>query len=262
MYEELSAPLQDKGTYLQRMRYNGPPEVSAAALSALVFAHQKAVPFENYDICELNQPISLEIPHLYEKVAVQRRGGYCFELNASFAALLAALGFTVTPHLAMIHRGNEQPSPPLHRINLVAIGDKQYFTDVGFGGAMPAGAVRLEEGPPQDVQGSKYHFEKRQNERWVLFRETSEKTIEPMISFSAYPSDPVDFIAPNYYTSTHPSSLFVRNRMANIRFDDGFASIGNGVFHLVRGGSDTTTEISTKAQEYALLEEYFGIKLG
>ena len=82
-----------------------------------------------------------------------------------------------------------------------------------------------------------------------------------MIGFTEAPSEPVDFLTPNYQCSTHPDSLFTKNRMANIRFDDGFASINGGQFHLVRGDEDATQPIESKEQEFTLLKTYFGINI-
>ena len=145
MYEELYEAIPGTEEYLKRIGYSGSAAHTQDTLSALVFAHQKAVPFENFDICELGKPAVIEIMKLYEKVVLDRRGGYCFELNAIFAALLQAMGFEVWPILARICRAamGEQPTPPMHRINLVCLDGKKYFTDVGFGGAMPAGALVL-----------------------------------------------------------------------------------------------------------------------
>ena len=263
MYEALSAPIPDFGLYLKRIAYHGPLDHTREVLSGLVYAHQTSVPFENYDICELGRPISLETLHLYDKIVLHRRGGYCFELNASFASLLTALGFEVWPVLARLFRApnGEEPTPPSHRVNLVCLGDQKMFLDVGFGGPMPSGALILEGNTRQEIRGFRYFFEKRPRNQWILYRESSGKAVEPMLGFAETPSEAVDFITPNYYTSTHPDSLFVRGRIANIRFEDGLASIGNGQFHLVRGGNDTTCPIESKEQETALLQEYFGITL-
>ena len=263
MYEELIASLPDHDQYLKRIAYGGPVAHTRDVLSALVFAHQKSVPFENYDICELQLPITLGIEHLFDKVVIRRRGGYCFELNAIFASLLTSLGFEVWPVLARIYRGTEgeQPMPPSHRVNLVCMDGQKYLTDVGFGGPMPAGALLLEEDTIQETRGVRYRFAKRPHHRWTLFRINDEEEVIPMIGFTEAPSEAVDFITPNYYTSTQPESMFVRTRLANIRFDDGFASIGNGQFHLVRADSDNTIPIESKEQEFSLLREYFGISL-
>jgi arylamine N-acetyltransferase len=126
---------------------------------------------------------------------------------------------------------------------------------------MPAEALVLEDEFKQEVRGMSYHFEKRPNNRWTLFRETSEKKIEPIVNFSEIPSEPVDFVTPNYYNSTYPDSMFVKNRIANARFEDGHASIGDGNFRLVRGGEETTIPVESKEHEFALLKEHFGIVL-
>ena len=263
MYEAFTAALPDKERYLERIGYQGAVSHTQEALSALTYAHQTTVPFENYDICELGRPISLEIESLYEKIVVNRRGGYCFEMNAAYASLLTALDFDVWPILARLYRAQlgEEATPPLHRVNLVCMDGRKYLVDVGFGGPMPGGSLILVEDEIQEVRGTKYHFKKRPHNRWTLYRENSEGTIDPMMGFAEVPSEAVDFVTPNYYTSMNPESMFVRSRMANLRGEGGFATISNGQFHLVRGESDTTEPIESKEQEFAILKEYFGIVL-
>ncbi|NLB43456.1 MAG: arylamine N-acetyltransferase, partial [Clostridiales bacterium] len=73
--------------YLERIGYQGPLDNSYKTLAALQEAHLKAVPYENLDII-YGIPLSLEIPDLYHKIVIQRRGGYCFESNALFRWLL------------------------------------------------------------------------------------------------------------------------------------------------------------------------------
>src|SRR5260221_4662216 len=84
----------DINAYLRRINYNGPLTVSAETLSALHMAHLLAVPFENLDI-GLGRPIVLSDKALFAKIVGARRGGFCYELNGLFAALLRALGFKV-----------------------------------------------------------------------------------------------------------------------------------------------------------------------
>ena len=57
--------------------------------------HASTVPFENIDIV-LGRVISLNLGDLQDKLVKARRGGYCFEQNALFAAALESLGFKVT----------------------------------------------------------------------------------------------------------------------------------------------------------------------
>jgi len=80
--------------YLDRIAYSGGTEPSAETLRALHRAHMLAVPFENLDI-QLGRPIVCAEESFLHKIVTERRGGFCYELNGAFAALLRALGFRV-----------------------------------------------------------------------------------------------------------------------------------------------------------------------
>ena len=80
----------DVERYLQRIDYSGPTVPTLETLSALHQAHLLAVPFENLDI-HLGRAIVLDEEALYDKIVERRRGGFCYELNGLFAALLRAL---------------------------------------------------------------------------------------------------------------------------------------------------------------------------
>src|ERR1700690_1319067 len=84
----------DLAAYLQRIDYRGPLDASIETLGGLHLAHLCAVPFENLDI-HLGRPIALDDAGLFEKIVTRRRGGFCYELNGLFAALLRELGFSV-----------------------------------------------------------------------------------------------------------------------------------------------------------------------
>ena len=66
----------------------------AETLRALQVAHLLTVPFENLSI-HAGQPIVLQDEALFTKIVTKRRGGFCYEANGLFAALLRALGFDV-----------------------------------------------------------------------------------------------------------------------------------------------------------------------
>jgi len=63
-----------------------------ARLTVLQRQHLLNVPFENLDI-HWKRPIRLELDEFYRKIIDQNRGGFCYELNGLFNALLRELGF-------------------------------------------------------------------------------------------------------------------------------------------------------------------------
>ncbi len=84
----------DIRAYLQRLNYTGAIAPNAETLRLLQLAHLRAVPFENLSI-HSGEPVVLDDRALFEKIVGRRRGGFCYELNGLFAALLRGLGFEV-----------------------------------------------------------------------------------------------------------------------------------------------------------------------
>ena len=78
-------------TYLARIGWEGDAPVTRKTLDDLVYAHQCSVPFETADLVALGETPSLEMSDLYQKIVVDRHGGFCFELNKMFELLLGAV---------------------------------------------------------------------------------------------------------------------------------------------------------------------------
>jgi N-hydroxyarylamine O-acetyltransferase len=84
----------DISAYLKRIDYAKPVKPDVQTLSGLQFTHMDHVPFENLDI-QLKRPIHLDEGSLWNKIVINRRGGFCYELNGLFAWLLEQIGFEV-----------------------------------------------------------------------------------------------------------------------------------------------------------------------
>jgi N-hydroxyarylamine O-acetyltransferase len=119
------------GAYLERLGAGGDVTVHATTLTDLHERHLRAIPFENLSI-HLGEPIVLDVDALVDKLTVRRRGGFCYELNGAFAALLATLGFDVALFEARVVMGREG-MPFDHLCLRVRVDGAEYLTDVGFG---------------------------------------------------------------------------------------------------------------------------------
>lgn len=117
--------------YLARIGYDGPLGVGLETLEALQRAHMTTVPFENVDVYT-GVPVRTGTDWSLPKVVEQGRGGWCFELNGAFGALLEALGFRVLRlAAAVVLRG---PTDVVDHLTLeVLLDDGPYLVDVGFG---------------------------------------------------------------------------------------------------------------------------------
>ena len=122
----------DVRSYLDRIGYLGPIEGTAGNLRALHRAHLLTVPFENLDI-SLGREIVVEEEAILRKILELRRGGFCYELNSAFAALLRALGFSVTLLAARVARSDGREGPEFDHLTLRIDLEEPWLADVGFG---------------------------------------------------------------------------------------------------------------------------------
>lgn len=103
-----------------------------ASLRTLQRAHLLAVPFENLDI-HWKRPITIDTAKFYDKIVGENRGGFCYELNGAFNALLGSLGFNTRLISARVFNGTDRGPEYDHAAIIVTIGGDEYLADVGFG---------------------------------------------------------------------------------------------------------------------------------
>jgi len=92
----------DLDAYCQRVGYTGERTPTLATLRALQQCHLLHITFENLNPL-LGKPVPLDLASLEHKLIHQGRGGYCFENNLLFMAVLTALGFTVRGITARVY---------------------------------------------------------------------------------------------------------------------------------------------------------------
>ncbi|MBR2822530.1 MAG: arylamine N-acetyltransferase [Clostridia bacterium] len=261
MYESLNAPIPNLDRYLRRLGMHASPGVNLNGLNELIWAHQTHIPFEDLNTSLLGLPVSLEIPSLYHKVVEQQRGGYCFELNALFVRLLKDLGFDARQVFCRVVRGRDFLPPCLHEGIVVALEGKQYFCDVGFGGPMPAGALRIEQGFGNTIRGEHYRIDRFDDYWWIISRITSDGRPEGILQFNTFPQQPQEFLAVNQKCARDSDSLFVKQVFVNLRTEDGVMSITGDEFTFRAEGMTLTEAIPDEAALHIILKERFGIAI-
>ena len=139
----------DLDAYFARIAYDGPREPTLAVLRALHQKHPDAIPFENLDVL-LGKPISLDPAAVDAKLIGAGRGGYCYEQNSLFKRVLTALGFEVTGLIARVQWMVPADAPARPRSHMVLgvklpgdEGNETWLADVGFGGCVLTGPLRL-----------------------------------------------------------------------------------------------------------------------
>jgi N-hydroxyarylamine O-acetyltransferase len=243
----------DLDAYLGRVGYAGPREPTRSVLEGLHLAHATSVPFENIDV-RLGRAIRLDLEALQAKLVRGRRGGYCFEQNTLFAAALEALGFGVMRLAARVRFGATRLLPRTHMLLRVEADGGPWLADVGFGGEGLLLPVPLVPGPAV----RQYLGEYRVTEEPGAFVLQSRRGHgwHALYSFTLEPQYPVDFEVANYFTSTHPASIFVRSLTVQRPTPDARYVLRNRDFVVERSGGTETRQLADDEFRGVLLDTF------
>ena len=226
--------------YLARIGYDGVREVTPEVLRALHVRHLLAVPFENLDI-HWQRPIALDVDRFLDKIVDRRRGGFCYELNGAFAALLRALGFDVQLLSARVPNDRGELGPEFDHMTLLVNGE--WIADVGFGdfSLVPLnlegtveGSYRVNGDRTESLHGGEWRTE---------------------YVFSLQPRELADFAPMCHYQQTSPESHFTRKKVITLARPDGRITLTND--RLIETKHGVRTETAVDDWEKAL-EETFG----
>ena len=135
----------DLDAYLARTGYTGGLDPTVETLRGLHHAHTAAIPFENLDVA-LEREVRLDLDSVQRKLVTERRGGYCYEQNSLFAAVLERLGFVFTAHGARVRTAGPTMRPITHVLLRVVVDGEQWLADTRFGGMGPLEPVELPVG--------------------------------------------------------------------------------------------------------------------
>src|SRR5262245_43236005 len=91
----------DLAAYFERIGYDGSPSPTLETLQRLHACHAIAIAFENLDPL-MGEPVSLDLAAISHKFLHAQRGGYCYEHNTFFQAVLRSLGFRVSGLAAIV----------------------------------------------------------------------------------------------------------------------------------------------------------------
>jgi len=221
--------------------------------------HLLSVPFENLDI-HLGRPIILSEDAFYEKIIRHHRGGFCYELNGSFAALLTWLGFKVTMHSARIASESGGFSPEFDHMTLLVGLKDPWLVDVGFGDSF-AEPKRLSYSGPQSDNRRIYRITRRPRGR-LLSRWNAEKRLwEPQYMFSLRPRKLEDFARRSRYQETSPNSHFKKGRLCTLLTRNGRVTLTDTKLIVTRGRRRSERPVRGREEFDRLLRKWFGMNL-
>lgn len=252
----------DINAYLERINYRGSLAVTAKTLRELQVAHLLAVPFENLSIHSA-EPIILDDNALFEKIVVRRRGGFCYELNGLFAALLRELGFEVAMISARVANAEGTLGPDFdHMTLLVTIAQdgpaQRWLADVGFGDSF------LEPLPldsrQEQTQGVRSYRIVAEEPYLILMQRESIGEWKAQYRFTLQPYNYADYAEMCGYHQTSPDSHFTKARICTRATPEGRVTLSGMRLITTIHGKERTERLLTSNAEYAsMLKERFGV---
>ena len=249
----------DIQAYLQRINYSGPTDVAAETLRQLQLAHLQTVPFENLSIHSA-QPIVLDDESLFEKIVRRERGGFCYELNGLFAALLQKLGFSVTKLAAEVANAEGVYGPPFDHMTLMVSLDQPWLADVGFGDSFLEPLPLVEN--VEAKQGRRTYQIIRDNEQLLLMQRIADEEWKPQYRFTLEPHEYGDYLEMCHYHQTSPESHFTHNRMCSRATADGRITLsGMRLIQTAASGERLERELTGEEEFETLLRKHFGIDM-
>lgn len=245
--------------YLQRIGYQGTLTADLPSLSGLVARHTQSIPFENLNAF-MSLPVDLSADSVMDKLVVEGRGGYCYEQNALFRDVLMSLGFEVIGLAARVRWGvpPEVQTPASHMLLILTLSDVKYLVDVGFGVTTPSVPLRLDSRDVQVTAHGNYKITEEQGYYELAFEQS--RGWQTLYQFNLEPKQDADYKVFNWYVSTHPDSVFVRNLVAARIAGQYRYTLRNREFKRYQGGEllDVAT-LTTPEQVIVCLRKQFNI---
>ena len=243
--------------YLERINYRGSLAPTAETLRALQVAHLLAVPFENLSI-HAGQPIVLEDDALFDKIVQRRRGGFCYEANGLFAALLRALGFEVRMLSAGVANAEGGFGPDFDHMTLMVTLEQRWLADVGFGDSFLEPLLLDERGV--QTQGARAYRIAQDDAHLILLQRDEGDEWKPQYRFTLQPHVYADYAQMCRYHQTSPQSHFTKARICSRATAQGRVTLsGMRFIETSKDGGRNERTLTSQEEFDAILREQFGV---
>ena len=257
---EYFAPLPDLGMALERIGLDpgGDYSPSRENLQRLMLAHIMTVPYETLDCCDYRRHVDFAPPWLFQKFVIERRGGYCYEINGFFMAILQGLGYDCYPISGRLLFGRQVYSPMGHRTTVVTVDGVRYLCDVGYGAGCAEGPVEIDNPGVQDILGYNFSIRRHDGGQFgdiTLVKHADDGTQSDFYTVYLRPHTLLEFIAPNEWSQRSD------RRVVRLRTDTGSIAVDGTIFRRKVNGEVFEEEIMSYPRLYEILTTEFNMKV-
>ena len=207
----------------------------------------------------LGDDLPLDLPSLYDRIVVRRRGGYCFEQNGLLYEVLEELGYAVELYLCrVIH--NQDIHPGLtHRITVVGISGHRYVVDVGFGSLGPRTPVAM---PNQEPAGAHNQFKVAEPRPGQYHMQVyKDEDFYSLYRFEIVRYGAADCELGHFYSHKHPKATFVTNLVVSLVMEGEVRSLRNLEYWVVSDAGSRKQTITDASQLRSVLGGDLGVRI-
>jgi N-hydroxyarylamine O-acetyltransferase len=249
--------------YFDRIGYSGPgrgpQQATSETLHALHRLHPQVIPFENLDAL-LGRTPRLDLASVFAKLVSARRGGYCYEHNLLFRAVLDTLGFETTGLAARVLWNDPAAmTPRTHMMLLVETPDNTWLADVGFGSMTLSAPLLFDAGREQATPHEPFRLDLIERGDFLLQVKLGDAW-RPIYRFDLEPQFAADYAMANHYVSTYPESIFL-NHLIVARVLPGQRQTLFDTTLSQRGETESKRELASAGELRRVLHDTFGLAL-
>ena len=241
--------------YLSRINYHGTPKVDYPTLAQIHHQHLLHIPYENLDV-QLGRSLDLDIARIYEKLVINQRGGWCYEMNGLLGWALQEIGFTVTRMSGAVMRASQGDQQLGNHLILQVDLDQPYLADVGLGDGLRepipicAGSYR---------QGGLEHRLEFMDDGYWRFHNHAYSNVKSF-DFKHEPAHEQELANKCQWLQTNPESPFKMFLIAyRFRPDSIIMQLGK-VFGTIDKNGKTSKEIKSADEMNSHMTDTFGLK--
>lgn len=239
--------------YLGVLGFDTRPAPTIENLAELQDRHVLTVPFENLDY-HFGREIHLD-ERVAAKVAVDRRGGGCYELNPAFHYLLLSLGYQSRILPGRSYRAGQLSAPYMHLVLEVVAEGETFLVDTGFRRNSRRPLRLGERGEQGDAHGS-YRLQPLAGGEIDLYLDG-----EPLYRADLRGATVEDFAPTLWWWRTCPDSPFLQSLFCSLPLEDGRITLAGARLSISRGSDREVRELESDAEVLDAYAQYFGIVL-
>jgi N-hydroxyarylamine O-acetyltransferase len=192
-------------------------------------------------------------------VVIEKRGGFCYELNGLFYQLLKQLGYKVKMVSARVYKPGNGFTPEFDHMALIVCIDKvNYLVDVGFG-EFAIHPLPIEKNKEIIDPRGVFIIEDYDEHYLVVKKKDKKGEFIPEYIFSQTERQMEDFREMVFFHQTSPESHFTQKKLCSIATSTGRITLTDNKLKITIGEEETIQEVETENDYTTDFFKYFGI---